>query len=164
MHHQKIKKCTKCLKKKTFSFLVRLEFLNNKHRCMKVVDVMGEICWFTTKSKSFVEGFLFQISNSKLKSSYILVAHMLALLIWLLWHTCLLNVNCWKEKKSLTIHLEFLYNRHWPMIGLKELAFVNETIKCLGYKTSRYRKVDPYVHPNWICNTIYTLLFISFQK
>jgi hypothetical protein len=57
------------------------------------------------------------------------------------------------------------------MIGLEELAFVNETIKCLGYKTMKY-KANPYVHHNWIFNTIYpileklgleTLLQISFH-
>ncbi len=43
MHNQKIKKCTKCLEKKTFSFLVHLEFLDNWHRCIKVIDAKGEI-------------------------------------------------------------------------------------------------------------------------
>jgi hypothetical protein len=50
------------------------------------------------------------------------------------------------------------------MIGLKESTFVNETIRYLGYKTSKYIKVDPYVHCNWICNTTYALLLISLQK
>jgi hypothetical protein len=40
------------------------------------------------------------------------------------------------------------------MIGLKELTLLNETIIHLGYNTSRYIKANPYVHPNWICNTI----------
>ncbi len=34
------------------------------------------------------------------------------------------------------------------MIGLKELALVNEVIKYLGYKTSKYKKTNPCVHPN----------------
>jgi hypothetical protein len=51
-------------------------------------------------------------------------------------------------KKSFLIHFEFLYNGHKPMIGLKDSTFVNETIKHLGYKTSKYIKVDPYVHFN----------------
>jgi hypothetical protein len=50
------------------------------------------------------------------------------------------------------------------MIGLKELTFDNETIKCLQYKTLRYIKANPCVHLNWICNKIYTLLFISFLQ
>ncbi len=50
------------------------------------------------------------------------------------------------------------------MIGLKESTLVNEAIRHLGYKTSKYIKVDPYVHPNWTCNTTYTLFLISLQK
>jgi hypothetical protein len=34
------------------------------------------------------------------------------------------------------------------MIGLKDSTFVNETVKHLRYKTSRYIKVDSYVHFN----------------
>ncbi len=34
------------------------------------------------------------------------------------------------------------------MIDLKELALVNEIIKYLGYKTSKYIKTNPCVHPN----------------
>jgi hypothetical protein len=41
------------------------------------------------------------------------------------------------------------------MISLKELDLVNEVIKHLRSETSKYIKVDPYVHPNWIFNTIY---------
>jgi len=37
------KKCINFLKKKT-SFLVHIEFLNDRHRWMKVVDVNGEVC------------------------------------------------------------------------------------------------------------------------
>jgi hypothetical protein len=36
-------KCTKCLRKKTFAFLVHLEFIDNRHRCIRVVDAKGEI-------------------------------------------------------------------------------------------------------------------------
>jgi len=50
------------------------------------------------------------------------------------------------------------------MIDLKELFIVDETIKHLRYKTLRYIKANPYVHHNWICNTIDTLLVISLQK
>jgi len=34
------------------------------------------------------------------------------------------------------------------MISLKELNLVNEVIKHLGFETSKYIKVDPYVHLN----------------
>jgi hypothetical protein len=34
------------------------------------------------------------------------------------------------------------------MIGLKKLTLVNETIRHLGYKTSRYIKLNLYVHLN----------------
>jgi hypothetical protein len=51
-----------------------------------------------------------------------------------------------------------------PMIGLKELTVDNEPIKHLQYKKLRHIKANPYVHLNWICNKIYTLFFISFQK
>jgi hypothetical protein len=34
------------------------------------------------------------------------------------------------------------------MIGLKELTLVNEDIKHLGYKASKYIKANPRVHPN----------------
>jgi hypothetical protein len=44
IHHQKFKKCTKYLKRKTLLKKVHIDFFYNKHRCMKVVDVMGEIC------------------------------------------------------------------------------------------------------------------------
>jgi hypothetical protein len=50
------------------------------------------------------------------------------------------------------------------MINLKELTFINEAIKHLGYKTSKYIKLDPYIHLNWIYNTIYTLFLISLQN
>jgi hypothetical protein len=50
------------------------------------------------------------------------------------------------------------------MISLKELTLVDEAIKCLGYTTLKYIKVDPYAHPNWICNTIHILFLISFQE
>jgi hypothetical protein len=50
------------------------------------------------------------------------------------------------------------------MINLKESTFIDETIRHLRYKTLKYIKANPYVHPNWICNKIYTLLFILFQK
>jgi hypothetical protein len=50
------------------------------------------------------------------------------------------------------------------MIGLKDSTLVNEIIKHLGYKTSKYIKVDPYVHFDWICNTIYTFFKISFES
>jgi len=49
------------------------------------------------------------------------------------------------------------------MIGLKDSTLVNEIIKHLGYKTSKYIKVDPYVHFNWICHTIYTFLLFHFK-
>jgi hypothetical protein len=49
------------------------------------------------------------------------------------------------------------------MITLKISTLVNEAIRHLGYKTSKYIKVNPYVHPNWICNIIYALLLISLQ-
>jgi hypothetical protein len=68
------------------------------------------------------------------------------------------------KKLSFIIHLEFLNNKHRPMIDLKELFIVDETIKHLRYKTLRYIKANPYVHHNWICNTIDTLLVISLQK
>jgi hypothetical protein len=34
------------------------------------------------------------------------------------------------------------------MIGLKELTLVNEKIKHLGYKASKYIKANPCVQPN----------------
>jgi hypothetical protein len=34
------------------------------------------------------------------------------------------------------------------MIKLKELALVNEVIRCLEYETLKYIKIDSYVHPN----------------
>jgi hypothetical protein len=52
------------------------------------------------------------------------------------------------KKQFFVIHLEFLDNRHRCMISLKELTLVDEAIKCLGYTTLRYIKVDPYAHPN----------------
>jgi len=67
-------------------------------------------------------------------------------------------------KLSFLVHLEFLDIRHKHMINLKESTLVDESIKCLRYKTLRYIKANPYVHPNWICNTIYTLLLILVQK
>jgi hypothetical protein len=39
----KDQKMHKCIKKQTFSFLVHLESLDNKHRCMKLVDAKEEI-------------------------------------------------------------------------------------------------------------------------
>jgi hypothetical protein len=39
----KTKKCTKCLERKTFSFLVDFEFFENRHKHMKVIDSKGEI-------------------------------------------------------------------------------------------------------------------------
>jgi hypothetical protein len=33
-------------KENTFSFLIHFQFLNNRHKCMKVVDEKGEICCF----------------------------------------------------------------------------------------------------------------------
>ncbi len=77
---QKTKKCTKYLEKKTY-FLIHLHFLDNKHKCMKVVNAKGDLFFYY--HVSFVEGFhleisYFQISNSKLKSSCILIVHMLA--------------------------------------------------------------------------------------
>jgi hypothetical protein len=39
----KTKKCTKCLEKKTFSLLVHLEFFDNRHKHMRVIDANGEI-------------------------------------------------------------------------------------------------------------------------
>jgi hypothetical protein len=50
------------------------------------------------------------------------------------------------------------------MISLEESTLVNKTIRHLGYKTSKYINVDPYVHPHWIFNITYALLFISLQK
>jgi hypothetical protein len=47
------------------------------------------------------------------------------------------------------------------MIGLKKLIIANETIKCLKYSTLKYIKAHQNVHPDWICNTIYT--FFKFQ-
>jgi len=44
-----------------------------------------------------------------------------------------------RKKLSFVIHLEFIYNRHRPMIGLNKLTFVNEMIKCLGYKNKGYK-------------------------
>jgi len=38
-------------------------------------------------------------------------------------------------KKSFVIPLDIFYNMHMHMVNLKELAFVNETIRCLWYKT-----------------------------
>jgi hypothetical protein len=43
-----------------------------------------------------------------------------------------------RGKKSFVIHLEFFYNMHRHMIGLKELTLANEEIKHLGYKASKY--------------------------
>jgi len=34
------------------------------------------------------------------------------------------------------------------MINLKESTFINEVLKHLGYKTSMYIKLNPYIHPN----------------
>jgi hypothetical protein len=50
------------------------------------------------------------------------------------------------------------------MVGLKEITLVNEAIKHLKYKISRYMKTNPYVHPCWICSTIYMLFLISLQN
>jgi hypothetical protein len=52
------------------------------------------------------------------------------------------------KKKSFVVHFEFFHIRYRPMIDLKELALVNEIIKYLGYKTSKYIKTNPCVHPN----------------
>jgi hypothetical protein len=70
---------------------------------------------------------------------------MLASLIWLFWFTCLLDSSCQKKKLSFAIHLKFFYNKHRSM---KELDLVNKVNKHLGFETSKYIKVDPYVHPN----------------
>jgi hypothetical protein len=67
-------------------------------------------------------------------------------------------------KLSFIVHLEFFDIRHKHMINLKETTLVNESIKCLRYKTLTYTKANPYVHPNWIYKTIYTLLLILVQK
>jgi hypothetical protein len=42
-HRQKTKKYTKCLEKKTLSFLVHIGFLDNKHRYTRVVDAKRDI-------------------------------------------------------------------------------------------------------------------------
>jgi hypothetical protein len=68
--------------------------------------------------------------------------------MWLLWFTCLLINVSFYGKKSFVIHLEFFRNMHRHMIGLKELTLVNEKIKHLGYKASKYIKANPCVHPN----------------
>jgi hypothetical protein len=47
LHHQKTRKYTKCLNKKIF-LKVHFEFLDNKHKRMKVVDAFEQICWYTT--------------------------------------------------------------------------------------------------------------------
>jgi hypothetical protein len=67
-------------------------------------------------------------------------------------------------KLSFIAHLEFFDIRHKHIINLKESTLVDESFKCLRYKTLRYIKANPYVHPNWICNIIYTLLLILVQK
>jgi hypothetical protein len=69
-----------------------------------------------------------------------------------------------RTKLSFIVHLEFLDSRHKHMINLKESTLVDESIKHLRYKTLRYIKANPYVHLNWFCNTIYTLLLILVQK
>jgi hypothetical protein len=51
-------------------------------------------------------------------------------------------------KLSFIIHLEFLDIRHKHMINLKKSTLVNESIKRLRYKTLKYIKANPYVHPN----------------
>ncbi len=43
LHNQKTRKYTKCLNIK-FRKKVHLEFLDNKHKCMKVGDALGQIC------------------------------------------------------------------------------------------------------------------------
>ncbi len=73
---------------------------------------------------------------------------MLACLIWLLWLTCLLDINIHKKKKSFVVHPKFNYNKHRPMINLKELTLINEAITHLRCKTLKYIKLDPYVHLN----------------
>jgi hypothetical protein len=62
LHHQNSKKYTKCLNIERFIFKNHLEFFDNKHKCMKVVDALGQIYWYTTMCHLF-KGFLpkFQI-------------------------------------------------------------------------------------------------------
>ncbi len=61
LHHQKTRKYTKCLNRKILKKM-DLEFIDNKHKCMKVIDALGQICWYTTMCY-LLKGFLpkFQI-------------------------------------------------------------------------------------------------------
>jgi hypothetical protein len=56
LHHQKIRKYTKCLNRKIYK-KNHLEFVDNKHKHMKVVDALGQICWYTTMCP-LLKGFL----------------------------------------------------------------------------------------------------------
>jgi len=69
LHHQKTKKHTKRLNIKRFLKKNHLEFFDNKHKRMKVVDALGHIYWYTTMCHLFkgfppnFQIFKFQISN-----------------------------------------------------------------------------------------------------
>jgi hypothetical protein len=52
LHHQKIRKYTKCLNKKILK-INHFKFLNNKHKHMKVVDALGQICWYIAMCQLF---------------------------------------------------------------------------------------------------------------
>jgi hypothetical protein len=47
---------------------------------------------------------------------------------------------------------------------MKELDLVNKVNKHLGFETSKYIKVDPYVHPNWIFNSIYKIKYKIYKN
>jgi len=153
-------------REKGFLHFSSIEFLDNKHRCTKVMDVIWQICWFIAMChllKCFLPKFhifKFQIRNWNLVAYYLSTC-LFGSFGHLIWFTCLLNV---RFIYILCNSFWIFYNRHRPMINLKESTFINETIRHLKYKTLKYIKGDPYVHPNWICNTIYTLPLILFQK
>jgi hypothetical protein len=143
-------------------FLIHFEFLDIRHRCMKVVDLKGEICWFITMFHYHVLfwGFIlkFIFSNSKLKFN-LHTAYSQWSCGWLYWFDLWVHMHFGLEGKKLyfIIHLEIFDNKNRCMVGSKELAFIYEVIRHLRYKTSRYIKTNSYVHLNWICNKIHTL-------
>jgi len=65
LHYQKTKKYTKCLNIERFFLKIHFEFLDNKHKRMKVIDALGQIYWYTTMCH-FLKGFLLKFQNLKI--------------------------------------------------------------------------------------------------
>ncbi len=145
MYHQKTIKWTKCLEKNTFSFIIHFEFLvihiigwSLLMQRGKFANLLSCVTCFWVSYQNFIfSNSKFQV-EIKLHISFPYVD--LVDLVNLALHVSYMLVIK-RKNNSFVVHLEFIYNRCRPMINLKELALVNETIRHLRYKTSRYINV-----------------------